>query len=84
MVKCTDGVVVKWESDDQARAIPPVLSLKKNQSDLEEVRCPELEVFRHPNNATYTPLKIDQNFLHKSIGCDLYSGKYGKYRLIDQ
>ena len=24
-----------------------------------EVRWPEFEVFRHPNNATYTPLKIE-------------------------
>ena len=29
------------------------------QSDLEEVRWPELELFRRPNNATYTPLKIE-------------------------
>ena len=32
---------------------------KSKQSDLEEVHWPELEVFRHPNNATYTPLKIE-------------------------
>ena len=38
--------------------------LKIKQSDLEEVHWPELEVLRHPNNATYTPLKIDQIFLH--------------------
>ena len=31
----------------------------RKQSDLEEVRRPELEVFRHPNNVTYTPLKIE-------------------------
>ena len=35
------------------------LSLKRKQSDLEEVRWPELEIFRHPNNATYTELKIE-------------------------
>ena len=29
------------------------------QSNLEEVRWPELEVFRHPSDATYTPLKIE-------------------------
>ena len=33
--------------------------LVKQHSDLEEVRWPELEVLRHPNNATYTPLKIE-------------------------
>ena len=56
VVKCTDCVVVKWESDDQANV---VLSLKRKQSNLEEVRWLELEVFRHPNNVTYTPLNIE-------------------------
>ena len=32
---------------------------KSKQSDLEEIRWPELEVFRHPYNVTYTPLKIE-------------------------
>ena len=36
-----------------------VLSLKSKQNDLEEVRWPELELFRHPNKVTYTPLKIE-------------------------
>ena len=31
----------------------------KSQSDLEEVRWQELGVFRHPNIATYVPLKIE-------------------------
>ena len=28
--------------------------LKEKAENLEEVRWPELEIFRHPNNATYT------------------------------
>ena len=42
------------------------LSLKSKQNDQKEVRWPELEVFRHPNNAAYTPLKIEiKNFSTK-------------------
>ena len=32
---------------------------KNKQSDLEEARWPELKIFRHPNNATYIPLKLE-------------------------
>ena len=79
VVKCTDRMVAKWESDDQANELyPSVLSLKSKQSNLEEVCWPELEVFRHPNNATYTPLKMKSKFSPQKyrvrliLECNLY------------
>ena len=40
---------------------------KRKQSDLEEVRWSVLEVFGHPNNATYTPLKIDTKIFSTKV-----------------